>query len=177
MAQVESYGFTIDTDKIPEASMIGLLRRGLAHLFGNEVASAAVTAEKNFKPTNGEAFNRDEWRKQAREAKYAEVMNGQLGTRTVGPRVDPVERKFAELVEKTAKVQMKQHGYKWPKNEEAVITFGNGMTRTRQQLRDAVVKNAGVKLRREAERLVAAEARLATKVADAGAFDPDQLGA
>jgi hypothetical protein len=104
-------GFTIDTDKLPPASISALLDRGLGHVFGNEASSRVVSgirkainpekpsevsteAVKAFRETNSDAIA--EMTRKAHEDFVGKLLEGKLGERAPGtgsgPKVDPLTK-------------------------------------------------------------------------------------
>jgi hypothetical protein len=70
-------------------------QRGYKHLIGNEGASQGTAAKK--KGEDAEAIMRD-WRSKKRQA----VIDGTLQVRSVGPRIDPIDREWFRLIDEKA---------------------------------------------------------------------------
>lgn len=191
-----TYGdFTVvDPTVLPEASRTALMQYGLSHFLGNVQASKLVARIRGKEGMDNSEAGRDAvkawreanadkitaWTKEHLDEAIAELTNGTIGTRVGGPRLDPVDKKFNSLVIAHITAQLKGVGRKLPKDDETVIDFGNGMTRTRSQMIANVKVNTVVadKLRGQAERAVRDEARLAKQVAEQAASvkDPTELG-
>ena len=198
-----TYGdVTIDPTAIPETSRFALMQFGLSHFLGNVQASKLVTRivaankpdgdeGKNFKmdrdaikawrAQNGEAIR--VWTEEHLKEALQEINEGTIGTRASGPRLDPVEREFQALLVREVTAVLKGVGLKMPKNDDEVLTFASGVTRTRGQMLSNMTASKGEALRKEAEAKVADAARkakraqdAAAKQAEAGPVDPGALG-
>lgn len=185
--------YTVDTTAIPAASITVMLQQAFNHRLGNQVASAVVARAKN--ETGNPELDRDgmkvfreanaalitEWEHELRTSVVADIMNGTLGVQAVrAPRKDPVEKEFAALVLAYVKAQLKQSGRKLPANDETVLNFGAGITRTRSEMLANAAASQGERLRKEAEKVVAERARLEARMArdaeKATDQSPDALG-
>ena len=185
--------YTIDTSTVPAASIAVLLQQAFNHRLGNQVASAVVARAKNetgnpeldregmkaFRESNAALIA--EWEHELRTAVVADIMAGTLGvSKERGPRKDPVEKEFDSLVLAFVKASLKQSGRKLPKDDETVLNFGNGITRTRSQMLANAAASQGERLHKEAEKIVAErnrlEARMSRDAAKVEDQSPDSLG-
>ena len=179
--------YTIDTDAVPAASVSVMLQQAFNHRLGNQVASAVVARAKNetgnpdldregmkaFREANAALIA--EWEHELRSAVVADIMAGTLGvSKERGPRKDPVEKEFDSLVLAFVKASLKQSGRKLPKDDETVLNFGNGITRTRSQMLANAATSQGERLRKEAEKIVAERARLEARMSRDAAKSEDQ---
>jgi hypothetical protein len=193
------YGdLVVDYHALPEASKYALAKYGASHYFGNMQSSKMVTRIVKAMVGTGiddikvwRAANADkvtEWTKEHLASALADLNNGTVGQRTGGgggPRKDPVETKFAQLVVKDIEAVLKASAnpglvklFRKAKAGES-IDFGGGFVRTRQQMIDATVSQHGDRLRKDAEKLVRDEFRLAEKSAagiTADMVTPESLG-
>lgn len=170
--------YQVDETSLHPEVIHNALQTWFRHKIKNEVDSAVLGKLKNApEGTNIEVLKAD-LTKTLRDEMLRKIVSNELGTRAYGPRKDPVEVKYEELVVKKVKTWLKNNGYKYPKDDVTEIDFGNGKSRTRVQLIDQVKARQGEQLHKDAERLVAAELR-ATKAAPKGVepVDPDNIGA
>ena len=179
MATHLEYGeHKVEIAAIPEAVAHAFLQRTFAHKMGNEVA-ANVTAKivgkdglansdatrdqiKAWRESHAEQVSA--WENELRTKLVADILSGEVGTRSTGPRLDPVEKKFQQLLVNHIKALLPK-GMKFPKDDETVLTFSNGETRTRSQMLTNAEATFGEKLRKDAERLVKEEQRMAARAA------------
>ena len=179
--------YTIDTSTVPAPSIAVLLQQAFNHRLGNQVASAVVARAKA--ETGNAELDREgmkafreanagliaEWEHELRQGVVADIMAGTLGVaKERGPRKDPVEREFDSLVLSFVKASLKQSGRKLPKDDETVLNFGNGITRTRSQMLANAAASQGERLHKEAEKIVAERARLEARMSRDAAKSEDQ---
>lgn len=198
----------------PISSVVAYFVRGSKHAFQNEVASSAgkeveaiLGITKATPPKDKEAMledfregttdpaTADKWieLKQAQfDKRWNALINGEI---EAGSRVarDEVEKKYVDLLDKGIKAKLKPekdpegNPIKLPTNDKDVITFANGMQRTRPQMRanfaaslsDRENPNSptwGEVLRTEAEEQVAREKAMVKPAAPVAANDPTALG-
>jgi hypothetical protein len=180
MAQLKYGDHTVDTDAIPDAIKIVLMQRTFSHKMGNEVSAAVVsrcrTAMGNPDATKdaiaewrtAHASEVEAWESELRSSIVQSILDGTLGVREVGPRKDPVEAKFESLVTAYVRSVLKSGGKKLPKDDETIIDLGNGVTRTRSQMLANARASQGDRLRKEAEKMVRDEQRLADRAEKEG---------
>ena len=179
--------YTIDTSAVPAASIAVMLQQAFNHRLGNQVASAVVARAKNetgnpdldregmkaFREANAGLIA--EWEHELRQGVVADIMAGTLGvSKERGPRKDPVEKEFNSLVLSFVKASLKQSGRKLPKDDETVLNFGNGITRTRSQMLANAAASQGERLYKEAEKIVTERARLEARMSRDAAKSEDQ---
>lgn len=179
--------YAIDTSAVPAASIAVMLQQAFNHRLGNQVASVIATRMKNetgnpdldresmkaFREANAALIA--EWEHELRSAVVADIMAGTLGvSKERGPRKDPVEKEFDSLVLAFVKASLKQSGRKLPKDDETVLNFGNGITRTRSEMLANAATSQGERLRKEAEKIVAERARLEARMSRDAAKSEDQ---
>lgn len=195
----------------PMTSVVAYFIRGAKHAFQNEVASSAgkeVEAELGItKATSAkdkadmlEAFRTnpdtaDRWveLKQAQfDKRWTALLSGEVeaGSRTAR---DEVEKRYYELLDKGIKAKLKPekdpegNSLKLPTNDKDVITFANGMQRTRPQMRtnfanamadpnDPDSISIGQLLREEAEAQIAREKTMVKPATPTAAGGPEALG-
>lgn len=205
-----TYGnHSVDEGKLPEVTRNALLTRGFNHIMANETASIVASAiEKSLAGTTDEskkafeALSKEDrkaafkafrdgnsaqvtaWESEARDGAIADMLAGELGVRASGPRVDPVTAKVQSLARKEVIDTLKGADIKVPKKTEDVVTFADGTTRTMAQMVERRIARDGDRLRKEAEKQIADEARRAAKsaadakgkVASAGGAVAEALG-
>lgn len=146
-----TYGtHTIDTDRFPQVTLDAMLRRGVAHFLGNEVASKVVSqaetqaklAREAYVKAHGEeaakAYAEDQaeaWELSAddrallkarlQEEALQALYNGTVGAGAIrGPRLDPVEAEIARITKAEVTLVLKNNGLKFPKADETVTFPG-----------------------------------------------------
>ena len=177
----------LDFTKLPQASLVAMVRRGVSHYFGSEMASK-VTAF--FDPDHDDAANRVDT-PEARAAKKAEfqaaaydaIVAGTVGVSVRGPSVDPITTIINRLAKAEVKTILANFKLKWPAKADDTVELPDGSKVTGAQLiarrLDAtgpagVDKKTGVahadRLKKEAEKIAAEQAKknakLAAQVAD-----------
>ena len=182
-------------DAIPVNVLHAMAQTTFSHKLGNEVDSK-VTARIRGKEYLGSDATKDAvtawreanksqvdtWSDTFRTETCNAIVNGTLGLRVGGPRKDPVDTKFNDLVLKSIHATIKHlpsvlKAFKKGASD-AVIDFGGGMTRVKSDMIAARVATHGDTLRKEAEKMVREEARLAKRAEDSseGSANPDALG-
>lgn len=197
---IEYSGIQIELAKLPEASVMALLRRGVTHYLGNEQASkisSKIEAELNLDDSTDaasrKAFIKDfrvanadlvaKWTSEAIEAALAALRDGTVGQgHARGPRADTVEGTMTTLAKAEVLAVLRANNIKIPKKDQS-IAFANGTTRTMDEMIAKRLKDHGDRLRKEADKKLAEDAKKAKKAreqADAakasGSVDPDALG-
>lgn len=120
MAKIEIDGFTFDTEAIPLHNQVVLLTRAIGHVIRNETASSVVAklradtykAEYGNKELSKEAkaeaqkeiasrvkFDADnathaQLKRDEQAAAAQEILTGELGVRSTGPRLSPLEQRM-----------------------------------------------------------------------------------
>lgn len=182
---------TIDTTKLPDKSCAALMQYGLSHFLGNVQASKVVSRIRSQIGSDADTAavkawreaNKDQvaqWGAEFLQSALAELENGTIGVREGGPRKDPVEKKFEQLVVDYVRATLKARGMKLPKDDETIIDFGPHGTRTRSEMIANAKASQGDRLRKQAEKMIADEARLAAQAerwaAGVEQADPTALG-
>lgn len=184
MTVVVTYGTdTFDFGKLPAESLAAMLKRGVNHFFGNEVA-AKVTAWKNkFAEDNGGTQPGDDEIAAKRAEVHADflgkLLNGTVGISTRGPSVDPVEAEMERIAKREINGILKTNNAKWSgKGDERKVTFADGATASMDEMVDRRLANAdhGPRIRKEAEKAIKAAAREAEKAKSAGPLDASAIG-
>lgn len=178
---------TLDFTTLPQASLVAMVRRGVSHYFGSEMASK-VTAY--FDPEHDDADNRQDT-PENRAAKKAEfqqnafdaLVAGTVGVSVRGPSVDPITTIINRLAKAEVKTILANFKLKWPTKADDTVELPDGSKVTGGQLvarrldREGpagVDKKTGVahadRLKKEAEKIAAEQAKknakLAAQVAD-----------
>lgn len=168
-----TYGaFVADFNKLPEASLVAMLRRGFGHFMGSECASK-VTA--HFDPENlpeGESDTpeaRAAFKAQVQAEMFSKLEAGTVGISTRGPTIDPVETIARRLAKAEIIPILKANALAWPKKVEDKVTFPDGRAFTGAELIDRRLKTEGDRLLKDAKKKADEMARAAKKVAEAAA--------
>lgn len=126
-----TYGkFTIDTVVIPPKSLEALINRGITHFLGNEQASK-VSAWVKSEEAKGVTLADDE--KEAKkqefiEAAYTALVDGTIGNRVGGPKLDPLTRALRDIAGDEVTAILRGAGQKVPKGKETVDVKGESLT-------------------------------------------------
>lgn len=163
-----------DFNKLPQTTLVAMLRRGVSHFLGSEQASK-VTAR--FKPD--EKGNLPEGvvdTPEAREAFKAECVAkaieamtaGTVGVSTRGPTLDPIEKVMRGIAKAQVLNVLRENKIAVPKKSEDAIKFPNGDAFTMAQLIDRRLAHAekGPLIRKEAEKEMAKRAKEAAQLAE-----------
>lgn len=178
-----TYGtHTLNFDSLPPKSTEAMLKRGVSHFLGNEIASKVTTAKKKFAAANeGRELAEDEITALRGEfvAKALSALNeGTVGIATRGPAADPIEAEMDRLAWIEIQGILKANGSKSEgKGDDRVWAFANGAKFTKEELIDrrldptgpaGVDTNTGTvhaeRLRKEAEKAIKAKAKAAAAV-------------
>lgn len=180
---VITYGSrTLDFNTLPAASLVAMVRRGVSHYFGSEMASK-VTAY--FDPDHDDADNRQDTpenraakKAEFQSAAYDALVAGTVGVSVRGPSVDPITTIINRLAKAEVKTILATHKLKWPAKADDTVELPDGSKVTGAQLiarrLDAtgpagVDKKTGVshadRLKKEAEKIAAEQAKKNAKLA------------
>lgn len=195
MAQV-TYGenFGLNLSDIPERNLVVLVQQAVNHRMGNQVDSnvvgkiRAAVAGKDGKATDVEQAaiaayreaNKDQvqaWVDELRAEVFKNILTGDLTTRQGGPRKDPIDKEYDDLLLANIAARLMKGNVVAGKTIPAVVAklrkmtaeetvrFKGGQTRTLAQLRIATEATHGEAIRKEAERLVKERNRMAERAA------------
>ena len=177
---VIKYGdYTADFNTLPEASLVGMLRRGFAHFMGSECASKVTghfdpDAET---PVTDTPEARAEFKAQVQKDMFAKLVAGTVGVSTRGPAVDPIvtiERRLAKR-DIIAKI-LKPNSLAWPKKAEDVLETASGKF-TGAELINRRLANPkyAPAIKAEAKKVLAAQQKAAKEAAEAPAESVDEI--
>jgi len=171
------YGdIALDTAKFHPTSVDAMIRRGVSHYLGNEMASKVVTWEASENKARQEAATKEgratynpvsDEDKAAQKALFqadalAALEAGTVGVSNRGPRVDPLIALMQSIAKREVIDTLKANGIKPPKGSD-IVTFGDGATRTMEQMVEKRLGLHGERIKKEAERHLAELARKAEK--------------
>lgn len=160
-----TYGdHTLDFSKLPPKSLEAMLKRGVAHYLGNEVASK-VSGRKAKAAADGTPLADDEVA--AIKAEYVaaalQALNeGTVGVSTRGPAADPIDSEMEKIARAEINTVLKANGAKFQgKGEDRKVTFADGQSFTMPQLieRRLGSPDHGDRIRKEAEKAIKARAK------------------
>lgn len=128
----------LDFNKLPQASLVAMVRRGVSHYFGSEQASKVVAY---FNPEHDDAANRPDTA-EARAAKKAEfqaaafdaLVAGAVGVSVRGPSVDPIQTIINRLAKAEVKTILATFKLKWPNKADETVKLPDGSQVTGAQL-------------------------------------------
>lgn len=128
----------LDFATLPQSSLVAMLRRGVSHYFGSEMASK-VTAY--FDPDHDDAANRVDT-PENRAAKKAEfqsaafdaIVAGTVGVSVRGPSVDPITTIINRLAKAEIKTILASFKLKWPAKADDTVELPDGSKVTGAQL-------------------------------------------
>ncbi len=175
--QVKYGEFDIDFAKVPHASLVAMLRRGVSHYFGSEQASK-VTGK--FKPDEDGSLaegvidtpeNRAQALAEYRAKALENLLAGTVGISTRGPAVDPITTIVRRLAKAKVTEILRQHKIAVPKKAEDTIETPDGNRFTMAQLVDRRIAKYGEELNKEAKKIADEQARKAKKAAEQAAAE------
>lgn len=167
-------GHSLDFGTLPQASVVAMIRRGVSHLLGSEMASK-VTAY--FDPDNRDETtladtpeNRAAKKAEFQAEAVAKLTAGTIGVSTRGPAVDPVEKIERRLAREQVTAVLAKNQLAWPKKAEDVVKFSDGREFTGEQLIARRLAHAefGPAIKAEAKKIMAEQAKKKAKI-EAGA--------
>lgn len=171
-----SYGeYSIVPTGLPIPSLRALLRRGLAHVIGNEAASKGQTAAEkaikdkmvadgikepkaeDIKATYKSADDdfKAPFKKAAADELFASILDGTLGSNARGSS-DPLEVAIRSIAKAEVLVALKANNVKVPKKDEKV-KFADGRELSMDDMIEGRLARNGDAIRAEAEKKVAAD--------------------
>lgn len=197
--QVQYGSHNLDIAKFHPNAIEAMVRRGISHYLGNEVASKvsgwsasqvsqAVEAFKTANPTKSdeatlaEVARRVEPSPEAKATKKAEfqaaavqaLLDGTVGQSNRGPKADPLEAEIEKLTRHSVLETLKANGIKAPKGD-GVVSFADGTTRTMEQMVENRFKRDGDAITTQAKKNLAEREKVAAKAkADAAKRDTSQ---
>ena len=171
-----TYGeLSIDSDKFHPNAVQALLRRGLSHLLGNEQA-AKVGPESAWGKANANATKEQvaAAKLAMQQSAIATLYDGTIGVRaSSGPKADPLTSEMRKL----AKIEIvailgankdtEGKAVKFPTGDKTVI-LPDGTSATGEQLIGRRLAKHGERIKAEASRNIAAQAKKAKQVVEAG---------
>lgn len=170
----------------PLVNRVNVFKRQLKHILGNEpAAEVGIKVDELLALPEGTSDDdvktaRANFREQ-RKDEYSALVQAAIDKRLDillrgeisaddRQRVDPVQRMYLSLVDGHVAAQLKGakgadgKALKAPTNDKDVLVFGNGMTRTRQQMRDAMIAREGHEALMEQARIAVEAAKVKTTV-------------
>lgn len=185
-----------DFDVLPEPTRQGIISRAMAHIFGNEVASAVVSkirttiAETSEPKRKAETVTTDEvkryrkekpeqvktWTDEFQAEKKTAILEGKLGVRTGGggAAVDPLTRAMHKIAVDEVTELLSAHGLKMPRGEEVIDLAGQKLGRG--DLIARRLNTNGANIEKEAKAQLAAAARKAKAIKEGSAGVAEALG-
>jgi len=170
-----TYGdLQIDSDKFHPNAVQALLRRGLSHLLGNEQA-AKVGPESAWGKANANATKEQvaAAKLAMQQSAIATLYDGTIGVRaSSGPKVDPIMSEMRKLAK--AEIVAILATQKTPEGKKVAFPTGDKTvtvgadTLTGEQLIGRRLAKHGERIKAEASRNIAAQAKKAKQVVEAG---------
>jgi hypothetical protein len=184
--QIQYGNHAIDTATLPPTSIDAMVRRGVSHYLGNEMASKVVAWEESQTKENGRAPSPEEKaaKKEALQLEaIAALEAGTVGQSNRGPRVDPLIAQINIIAKREVLNTLRANNIKPPKGDE-VIAFGDAKRTMAQMIERRIASpKFGPAIEAEAKKFLADQAKKAEKAKrDAAARDPnvvldaDELG-
>jgi hypothetical protein len=152
------YGdISYDVANGPAATAEAMIRRGFAHLLGNECA-AKVTAYFKENPEEDTAEARAAMKAEVQQAMLAKMVAGTLGVSTRGPAVDPFEAILARVAKSHPTLgvvkTLKDNGLAFPKKGETVTVQGVAYTGDELVKRRIASAKFAADIKKEAEKIL-----------------------
>lgn len=141
MSKTVTYGnFNLDFATLPETSVMAMLRRGVSHFFGSEMASKVVAAFKVDEETGKTKCGLDDT-EENRAAKLAEfraaafdaIVAGTVGISIRGPAVDPITKVINRIARNEVSDLLTHNKLKTPRKADETVEIG-GVAYTMEQL-------------------------------------------
>lgn len=176
----EYAGQQFDISAMPLPTVVSLVRRTVAHILGNEVASA-IAAKAEAAAATGTPLTDDQkaaLKAQLIAEKANSIRTGQVSVTVRGPRGTALETIMRALAEGEIKETLKANGLTMPSGDKTV-KFPDGQEFTRAVLIARRLERHGDRLRKEAEAEVKRRERAAgraAKDAPEGATGAEALG-
>lgn len=187
MANTITYGeHVIDIDALPPASVAAMLRRGISHYLGNEVASKVAAwvnkQEETERKTNPD-YEVDENAKFAQKnlfqgAALDALLAGEVGNASRGPRVDPLQAEINKLLKAEVTTRLATHGIKPAGKKRAwtaddLVKFADGREKTIAAMCQTLMDKDGDKYTKEAQKILAEVARREKRAKESAAEAKD----
>lgn len=174
-----NYGeHSLDANKFHANAIAALLRRGVSHYLGNEQASkVAAKAAKHLADTKTEMTDDEKAALKAEliAAAVQSLYDGTIGAgATRGPRKDPIESEMEKIALREIFAILDANKITRPKKGVDAVAFGDGQTKSLEAMVETRLGNHGERIRKEAEKKLAEDAKRAAKAAElaqAGAGD------
>lgn len=159
-----TYGkFNIDFSALPVKAQDALISRGITHYLGNEQASKVSAWVKGLEEPEGAAKVTDDEKtaKKAEfmEAAFAALLDGTIGTRTGGPKADPLTRATRDIAGEEVKAVLKAGGHKVPAGTATLTIKGEALTFAQMVERRIASEKHGERIAKAAKARVAASAK------------------
>lgn len=164
---IVTYGeHTLDFSVLPPKSLEAMLKRGVSHFLGNEIASKVSTRKKKHAADNaGAELSADEavaLRNEFTTNALAALSAGTVGTASRGPAADPVDAEAERIAWSEVQLVLKSNNIKASgKGDERVWEFANGAKFSKDELIERRITNAEHKDRifKDAEKNIKARAK------------------
>lgn len=181
ISEYKNGDIVLDLTTLPAKSVSALLRRGLTHFFGSEMASKVkAVKDRHLADTKEELGEADvaavkaEFIRKGVEA----LLSGTIGERAVGQTVDPVEVEMERIAKREVREICKLHNVTIGK--DGVATFAGGQTKTLDEMVAKRIDTNRERLTKEAKAVIKAKeskkAAIASEVQGGDAVDADALG-
>lgn len=164
-----TYGdITLDFATLPDSSRLAMLKRGVSHFFGNEIASK-VSTRKKAAADKGEPMSEadaDALHAQFTADAIKALNEGTVGVSTRGPAADPVDVAAESIARAEVSDVLKANGAKFTgKGDERRVKFADGSEFTMDQLIERRLANPAhaERIRKAAEKVVADKAKKLAK--------------
>ena len=117
---------SIETDDLPEASLLALVKRGFNHIMGSEAAAKVNAAKKKAdaadKPMTENEI--DTATANARDAYITALLAGTVGTRSHGPKRRGLDKFIHDVAVEKLTVKAAEKGAKLPSGKGAAERIG-----------------------------------------------------
>jgi hypothetical protein len=167
--QIQYGTHALDTAKFHPTAIEAMVRRGVSHYLGNEMASKVVAwaeSENKERAKTGAAPVTDAEKEAAKVAFQTDgiiaLEAGTVGQSNRGPRVDPLVAQMQAIAKREVIDTLKANNIKPPKSDD-VVTFGDGATRTMAQMVEKRLANHTARIEAEAKKHLSELARKADK--------------
>lgn len=189
--QIQYGTHKLDTANFHPTAIEAMVKRGISHYLGNEMASKVTAWVESENKERAKAIppgpavsdaEKDSKKNEFQLAAISALANGSIGQSNRGPRVDPLAGQMQAIAKREVLDTLKANNIKPPKGDD-IVTFGDGATRTMGQMVEKRIALQGARIEAEAKKHLAELARKAEKAKkeaasreSKGAVAADELG-
>lgn len=167
--QVTYNEVSLDFTNLPAASLLAMLKRGVSHYLGNEIA-AKISGRKDKAEKEGTPLSESDveaLRAEFTDKAISALHEGTVGSATRGPAADPVDVAAERIARAEVNDVLKANKAKWTgKGDDRHVKFADGSTLTMDEMIERRLANPdhADRIRKAAEKAVADAKKKAAKL-------------